>query len=450
LPDAGLLLTLPAQSVIVRLLLGGVVAVIVARLLLRAGLRVPGIRVITALLPATVLLVILVVSVGDYRLPGLMAPSADSGSVLVPIANTYAYLAPVAVPALVSAWALVTLLRLVNRLQGAWRFSRDAARTAAASSVPLEVRCTVRRVAARMGLDAPPVALASACPGGASVIGFRRPTVVLDADLVDRLDPLELEGVVAHELAHVQRRDNLMALLLSVTRDLLFFVPGGRWALRQLLVERERAADDLAIQTTQRPGALAGGLLKVLESAGHRHACAALLPAGTLVDRVQLLVDAPPAPSRRRRVGEFTAVTAAFAVVVLAATVVPRTIAGSDPDGGLGVLLTAPSTAAPQVAAGPAPAPRVFETYHRAVLRTDTPAVQRAAAIDDDPGLVSRGMLAACAEGSTTCGAPARPRTMALQPPVQPVDVGLEMRWRGHPVVYSGDVLRIYWLSSIQ
>jgi hypothetical protein len=39
---------------------------------------------------------------------------------------------------------------------------------------------------------------------------------------------------------------------------------------------------------------------------------------------------------------------------------------------------------------------------------------------------------------------------MALQPPVQPVDVGLEMRWRGHPVVYSGDVLRIYWLSSIQ
>jgi beta-lactamase regulating signal transducer with metallopeptidase domain len=303
LPDAGLLLTLPAQSVIVRLLLGGVVAVIVARLLLRAGLRVPGIRVITALLPATVLLVILVVSVGDYRLPGLMAPSADSGSVLVPIANTYAYLAPVAVPALVSAWALVTLLRLVNRLQGAWRFSRDAARTAAASSVPLEVRCTVRRVAARMGLDAPPVALASACPGGASVIGFRRPTVVLDADLVDRLDPLELEGVVAHELAHVQRRDNLMALLLSVTRDLLFFVPGGRWALRQLLVERERAADDLAIQTTQRPGALAGGLLKVLESAGHRHACAALLPAGTLVDRVQLLVDAPPAPSRRRRVG---------------------------------------------------------------------------------------------------------------------------------------------------
>jgi beta-lactamase regulating signal transducer with metallopeptidase domain len=342
LPDAGLLLTLPAQSVIVRLLLGGVVAVIVARLLLRAGLRVPGIRVLTALLPATVLLVILIVSVGDYRLPGLMAPRADSGSVLVPIANTYAYLAPVAVPALVSAWAIVTLLRLVNRLQGTWRFSREAARTAAASSVPMEVRCTVRRLAARMGLDAPPIALASECPGGASVIGFRRPTVVLDADLVSRLDPLELEGVVAHELAHVQRRDNLMALLLSVTRDVLFFVPGGRWALRQLLVERERAADHLAVQTTQRPGALAGGLLKVLETAGHGHACAALLPSGTLVDRVQSLVDAPPAPTRRRRFGEVTAVTAAFAAVVLAATVVPRTIAGSDPDGGLGVLLTAP------------------------------------------------------------------------------------------------------------
>ena len=451
MPDAGLLFTLPAQSVAVRLLICAVVAVVAARLLLRAGLRIPRVRVAAALLPTSALVVILAVSLGDYRLPTVMVPNGAVGSVLLPIENSYAYLAPLALPALVGTWAVVVALRVGMRLLRTWRTSRTIARTVADSDVPAAVRRATHRVAARMGIDAPPVGLAAGCPGGASVVGVRRPTVVLDADLVDRLDPHELEGVVAHELAHVRRRDNLVALVLRIVRDVVFFVPGGRWALRQLLVEREMAADQVAVDATSRPGALAAGLLKVLEGSGGGHACAALLPQGTLVRRVNQLVDDRPPPSRGRTTSELAAVGTVFAAVVLIATVVPRVVAGNDPDGGLGVLLSAPHAEEPSATTPSADSPRVFATYRQSALQSAPSTSDADARIDDDPELVSRSSLRACAAGDRTCGPERGSAGLGLRPqPHIEVEDGPTMRWHARPVVDTGDVLRIYWLSSVQ
>lgn len=451
MPDAGLLFTVPAQSVAVRLLVGAVIGVIVARWLLHAGLRVPRVRVAAALVPATVLIGILAVSVGEYRLPTVMAPNDAAASVLVPIENTYAYLAPLALPALVGAWVLVVLGRIGWRLRRTALVSARARERVGSSSVPVDVRRTVHRVAARMGIDAPPVGLAPDCPGGASVVGIRRPAIVLDMALVERLDPQELEGVVAHELAHVRRRDNLVALGLSLVRDVMFFVPGGRWALRQLLVEREMAADHLAVRTTNRPGALAGGLLKVLEGAGGGHACAALLPQGTLVQRVNQLVDERPAPTRTRAAGELFVIGTAATLVVVTATVMPRLVAGTDPEGGLGVMVSAPQpdtfTSTTAVPADPA----VFDTYRRSALRTSAPSSSSATVLDDNAELTSRSSLAACAAGHRTCDQVHRTPTLALRPraELRPTD-DVMMRWHAHPVVDTGDLLRIYWLSTMQ
>jgi beta-lactamase regulating signal transducer with metallopeptidase domain len=451
LPDAGLLFTLPAQSVAVRLLVGAVVGVVAARCLLRAGLRVPRVRVAAALVPAGALVAILAVSLGDYRLPTVMVPNDAAASVLVPIENTYAYLAPLALPALVGAWVAVVVARVSWRLHRILRLSSSMRRSVVGATVPVPVQRVVRRVAARMAIDAPPVALAHGCPGGASVVGVRRPTVVLDADLVARLDAQELEGVVAHELAHVRRRDNLVALVLSVFRDVVFFVPGGRWALRQLLVEREMAADHLAVQTTNRPGALAGGLLKVLEGAGGSHACAALLPQGTLVRRVNQLVEEQPAPTRSRVAGELVAIGTAATLVVISATALPRLATGGDPEGGLGVMLSAPQAAQQPAAEAPESDPRVFDTYRRSALRTSAPSSSAATILDDDAELTSRASLAACAAGARTCDRTDRAPTLALRPrsEVRPGDE-VVMRWHAHPVVDTGDVLRIYWLSTMQ
>lgn len=451
MPDAGLLFTLPAQSVAVRLLVGAVVAVVVARLLLRAGLQVPRVRVAAALIPAAAMVAVLAVSVGHYRLPIVMAPNVSAGSVLVPIENTYAYLAPVALPALMGLWGAIVLSRVGWRLRRTWLISRQTRRVVDAFDLPVEVRRCVHRVAARMGIDAPPVAVAQDCPGGASVVGVRRPAIVLDSELVERLDAQELEGVIAHELAHVRRRDNLVALALSVIRDVVFFVPGGRWALRQLLVEREMAADHLAVQTTRRPGALAGGLLKVLEGAGGGHACAALLPQGTLVRRVNQLVEDRPAPTRARATGELLAIGTAFTLVVITATALPRLMAGGDPDGGLGMLLTAPRAPASGEVDASAVEPRVFDIYRRSALRSSNEPTPTATVLDDDTNLLRRSSLAACVARAQTCDQSRSHATLALRPqqePRSPDSVG--MRWHAHPVVDTGDVLRIYWLSTVR
>ena len=447
MPDAGLLFTLPTQSVAVRLLVGAVAGVVAARCLLRAGLRVPRVRVIAALVPAAVLMTVITVSMGHYRLPTVMVPNAAAASVLVPIENTYAYLSPLALPALVGAWVLVVAVRVGTRLRRTARLSARTQASIAASEVPVDVRRAVHRVAARMGLDAPPVGLAAGCPGGASVVGIRRPAVILDEELVTRLDVQELEGVVAHELAHVRRRDNLVALLLSVVRDVFFFVPGGQWALRQLLVEREMAADHVAVEATGRPGALAGGLLKVLEGSGSGHACAALLPSGTLVQRVNQLVDERPRPTRARVAGELVAVGTVITLVVATATAVPRLAAGEDPEGGLGVLLSAPR--GPSTTPTESAEPRVFDTYRRSSLRT--PAPSTTTTVLDDDTLLSRASLAACSVEYRTCRRVADAPTLALRPRVEAhPDDAMLVRWHAHRVVETGDVLRIYWLSTMR
>lgn len=446
--EAGLLFTLPAQSVTVRLLVGAIVGVIAARALLRAGLRVPRVRVATVLVPAVALLAILAVSMGEYRLPTVMVPNSAAASVLLPISNSYAYLAPLALPALLGLWAAVVTARIAWRLRRTRRHSCQARDAVAAAEVPVEVTRTLHRVAARMGIDAPPIGLVHDCPGGATVMGMRRPSVVLDADLVDRLDPAELEGVLAHELAHVRRRDNTVALALGLVRDVLFFVPGGRWALRQLLVEREMAADQYAVELTSRPGALASSLLKVLEGSGDRHACAALLPSGTLVQRVNRLVEEQVAPSRARVATELLAVGTVATLVVVTATVLPRVAAGADPEGGLGVLLSAPQAEASSADAT-TPDPRVFDTYRRSALRTSSLS-SPAATVLDDAELLTRSSLAACSAGHRTCDPPDRTPTLALRPQAGVADEQLMMRWHAHPVVDTGDVLRIYWLSTMQ
>lgn len=450
MPDAGLLFTLPAQSVAVRLLVAAVLAVVAARWLLRAGLRVPHLRVAAALVPAAALVAVLVVSLGDYRLPSVMVPNDAAASVLVPIENTYAYLAPLTLPALLGAWALVVAVRIMWRVRRAAQLTARIRDGIADGEVPIAVRRTVHRVAARMGIDAPPVGLASGCPGGASVVGVRHPTVVLDAELVDRLDPQELEGVVAHELAHVRRRDNLVALVLGIVRDGLFFVPGGRWALRQLLVERELAADHLAVATTERPGALAAGLLKVLEGSGGGHACAALLPQGTLVRRVNQLVDDRPRPSRTRAAGELVAIGTVVTLVVVSATAVPRLVAGTDPDGGLGVMVSTPS-AEPAADDAPAPDARVFDTYRRSVLRSPDTSGAATIVLDDDAQLVGATDLAACTTGHRSCSRTPPTPTLALRPRIDVRgSAEVVMQWHAHPVVYTGDVLRIYWLTTVR
>jgi beta-lactamase regulating signal transducer with metallopeptidase domain len=75
------------------------------------------------------------------------------------------------------------------------------------------------------------------------VIGWLHPRLVLPEGLDARLEPRELQAVLAHELAHVARRDTLARALASVIATLAWFNPLVWVARRRLADEAEQACD---------------------------------------------------------------------------------------------------------------------------------------------------------------------------------------------------------------
>lgn len=447
--EAGLLLALPIQSVLVRLVVGALIASLVVRLMLASRMRVSGARVFAALLPALTAVAVVAVSFTALRLPTLALPSTADGAILVPLGNSYALLAPMAVPLILGTWIVLVIGRVGWRLWQLWRAERRASVAVAGAPPPLHVRSAVRRVAARMGVDAPAVGMATDCRGGATVVGIRRPALVVDEQLVERLDAAELEAILAHELAHIRRKDNLVALLWGLVRDIALFLPGGRWALRQLLIERELAADEMAVEITNRPGALASGLLKVIDGAPTTAACAAFAPSGTIVRRVEHLVDERPPPGRPRRLTELGAVGVGLVAVVVAATAVPRMAGGESGDNGLAVMVSPPEASDVVVVARDAYESPIFATYRRSVLAPQALVATPTILVDDDPDQVSRTTLRVCAAGHPACEPPTVVPSLGLRPPTDVrEDPTLNARLRARPLIGTENV-QIFWLFGM-
>lgn len=451
--DAGVVLSLPTESIAVRFMIASVVAALLARLLLRVGLRVPGVRAATAVVPAAALVIITALFWSSLHVPWLMLPVEAINALPIKLGDTYYHVAPIAAPLIAGLWAAIALGRI------GWRY-RTVVRTRRRVSSGFDLRTArssrvteaVQKVAAEMRLPAPPTALVPHCPGGASVVGIRQPILIVDEQLANRLDDLELQGVLAHELAHIRRRDNLVAFLLGVVRDFAFFVPGGRWALRQLHAERELAADQLAIETTRRPGALASGLLKVLDGASLDAPCSALVPRGTLVGRVEQLI-APPQVTRMRSGAEMVAVGTALAIAVGAAAQIPAAISNDGEHYALAVFVQATGAEAFDTAQAPPAEARAFDVY-RSTGRLESPDAASMApdtGADDDPDEVRRSALYACAEAADCVDSEPSPRLSLKPVPLvrMPGDALVE-RWRAKPLVAMQEGIGVYWLEELQ
>lgn len=449
--DLGVLLSLPVESVAVRVVLASVACVALARLILRSGLRTPGVRVVTALAPAVVLLVVVVAVSTQMRLPSLMLPVDGAGMLPIPVADGYQHFAPMAVPVLVGLWATVVAVKLSRRLL-VWIAARRRAEGAVrVGQVPGDVRDLAMRVAQELDVAPPTVTVVPRIEGGAFVVGNRHPIIVLDGELLDRLDDAELEGVIAHELAHVRRRDNAVAAFLGTVRDVAFFVPGIGWAARQLHRERELAADQVAVSATGRPGALASGLLKVLDRGEEAPSpCAAFAPHGSLVDRVQVLVDDRPPQTRVRRSVEFAAAAVVSAVSVIVAMVVPTAMAGPEREREAVAVVWSASVAGETAEVAAADA-RAFDVYRRSnVAETDQRTSGRI--LEDENSLeYRRSTLHACGREGATCPATDSRVTLGMQPrPVIRVDAALTQQWEATPVADGAarsDGFRMFWLS---
>ena len=97
------------------------------------------------------------------------------------------------------------------------------------------------------------------------VFGVLHPVLLLPAGIIEHLAPPELDAIVAHELCHMRRRDNLAAAMHMFVETLFWFHPLVWWLGARLMQERERACDEEVLRTGSRPEAYAEGILKVCE-----------------------------------------------------------------------------------------------------------------------------------------------------------------------------------------
>jgi bla regulator protein blaR1 len=127
-----------------------------------------------------------------------------------------------------------------------WRHVRAALRVA----TPLDLGLPIRAMSTRWRLE----------PG---VFGIFRPLLLLPDGIYEHLTTAQFESVLAHELCHVRRRDNLAAAVHMLVEALFWFHPLLRWIGTRLVEERERACDEEVLRMARDPQDYAEGIVEV-------------------------------------------------------------------------------------------------------------------------------------------------------------------------------------------
>src|SRR5580700_2883075 len=95
------------------------------------------------------------------------------------------------------------------------------------------------------------------------VFGVFRPFLLLPEGLSEHLTPVQVDAILAHELCHVRRRDNLSSAIHMVVEALFWFHPVVWWIRVRLMEERERACDEAVLRIGSDPQDYAEGIVTV-------------------------------------------------------------------------------------------------------------------------------------------------------------------------------------------
>lgn len=93
------------------------------------------------------------------------------------------------------------------------------------------------------------------------LIGYFKPVILLPLAAINQLTTEQLEAILLHEMAHVQRNDYFVNVLLGVVNIMLFFNPFSKLFIKVLETERENSCDDFVLQFRYSPEKYAKALL---------------------------------------------------------------------------------------------------------------------------------------------------------------------------------------------
>ena len=97
------------------------------------------------------------------------------------------------------------------------------------------------------------------------IFGIFRPVLIWPEGISENLDTSHLDAILAHELWHVRRRDNLFAAVHMLVEAVFWFHPLVWWLGSRLIEERERACDEQVVESGSERRVYAESILKVCE-----------------------------------------------------------------------------------------------------------------------------------------------------------------------------------------
>ena len=104
-----------------------------------------------------------------------------------------------------------------------------------------------------------------------AVVGIFWPTLLIPASVLSGVPIIQLQVIIAHELAHIRRCDYLINLLQLLIESVLFFNPAVWWISKQIRTEREACCDALAVRISGEPMDVAQTLVDYAERLGGCH-----------------------------------------------------------------------------------------------------------------------------------------------------------------------------------
>ena len=163
--------------------------------------------------------------------------------------------------ALVSIWLCGCIVILIRWAQQ-WHRARCLVNESTVLAEGREV-VAMRQAEARLRLRKPIPVVATSKTVEPGIFGVMRPVLMWPAGLSERMDDVHIASIVAHELEHVRRRDNLTAALHSLVEAVFWFHPAVWWMAVKMTEERERACDEEVLEQDAEPRTYADSILKV-------------------------------------------------------------------------------------------------------------------------------------------------------------------------------------------
>lgn len=188
-----------------------------------------------------------------------------------------------------------------------------------AAPAPAEIAAIVETLSQRIGLARRPRVCCSDVRSPL-VAGWRSSVIVVPRDFVELHSAAEVRALLAHELAHVVRRDysrNILHLLLA---SVLWWHPGVWLIYARIRHERECSCDERAVEISGSAAGLAKGLFRLATLPVDSNAVLVGASSRRLVNRISRIVELPARPSNRLAPWVYACAVALFMGVVSAAS----------------------------------------------------------------------------------------------------------------------------------